>query len=116
MKTVIYHNPRCSKSRQTLQLLNDNNISTEIVEYLKTPLDNKQIKKLLNLLKLDIRSIIRSNEQAYKDNNLANQDLSEQEIINIVVKNPILLERPIVIYNNKAVICRPPELVLGLIK
>ncbi len=116
MKTVIYHNPKCSKSRQALQLLNDNNISIEIVEYLKTPLNTAQIKNLLNLLKLDIRSIIRSNEPTYIDNNLSNPSLSEQEILDIVVKYPILLERPIVIHNNKAIICRPPELILELIK
>lgn len=116
MKTTIYHNPRCSKSRQTLELLDNNKIEYQVIEYLKQPLDSKELKIILKLLKLPVQDVLRTKEIAYKDNQLNNPKLSEQEILDVIVANPILLERPIVIHNNKAAICRPPELVLDLIK
>lgn len=115
MKTIIYHNPRCSKSRKALELLNDNNIDIVIIEYLKQPLDQKQIIKLLSELGLSAREIMRHKEEAYKTNNLNNSHLTENDLIQAIIKNPILLERPIVVHKNKAKICRPPELVLKLI-
>lgn len=115
MSTIIYHNPRCSKSRKTLELLTNNKINSIIIEYLKQAIDPKQIKMILSLTQLSIREIMRQKEEYYISNNLNNPDLSEDDLINIIIQHPILLERPIVIHNNKAKVCRPPELVLELI-
>jgi arsenate reductase len=113
---TIYHNPRCSKSRQTLDLLNDNKIDTLIIEYLKNPLDKNQIKIILSTLNCTAIEIIRKNEKIFSELNLSNINISENKLIDAIVHHPILLERPIVIYKDKARICRPPELVLELIK
>lgn len=116
MKNVtIYHNPRCSKSREALQLLVDNDIQPTVIEYLKTPLNVNEIKKLLKLLAIKPREIMRKNETLYKTLNLENEKLSDEKLINALVENPILIERPIVVVKNKAVIGRPPEKVLELI-
>jgi len=112
---TIYHNPRCSKSRQTLQLLTDNQIEPTIVEYLQAPLNKEQLQQLINLLGCSVRDIIRTSENDYKDNNLANPELSVDELLNAVVKMPKLMQRPIVVNGDKAVIGRPPENVLDII-
>ena len=100
----IFHNPRCSKSRQTLQLLKDNNCKIEIISYLEIDLKVSLIK-----------DILRKGEQEYKDNNLKKDNLSEEDLINYMIKYPKLIERPIVVKGDKAVIGRPPEKVLELI-
>ena len=111
----IFHNPRCSKSRQTLKLLEDNNCEIEIINYLEIDLDVLLIKDTLEKLSLKPRDILRKSEQDYKDNNLKREDFSDNELIDYMIKYPKLIERPIVIKEDKAVLGRPPENVLELI-
>ena len=111
----IFHNPRCSKSKQTLQLLKHNNCKIEIISYLEIDLKVSLIKELLKKLTLKPRDILRKGEQEYKDNNLKKDNLSEEDLINYMIKYPKLIERPIVVKGDKAVIGRPPEKVLELI-
>jgi len=115
MSVTIYHNPRCSKSRQTLKLLRDNGVEPRIVEYLKEPPDAALLKKLLQQLGLTPRDLLRRGEAAYKELKLADPAKSEDELIAAIVENPILLERPIVVKGGKAVLGRPPENVLKLL-
>ncbi len=115
MTTTIYHNPRCSKSRQTLQLLKDNNIEPVVIEYLKSPPSAPVIDNILNLLNIEPRELMRKNETSYKENNLDNPALTRAELIAAMVQHPILIERPIVVSNNQAAIGRPPENVLEII-
>lgn len=115
MQTTIWHNPRCSKSRTTLQLLEDNGVKAEVVLYLTTPPNSDEVKNVLKCLNLDVRDIIRKGETAYSENNLSDQSISSDAIIDILVNNPILIERPIVIKGHKAIIGRPPENVLSLL-
>ncbi len=111
----IFHNPRCSKSRQTLKLLEDNNCEIEIINYLEIDLDVLLIKDTLEKLALKPRDILRKSEQDYKDNNLKREDFSDNELIDYMIKYPKLIERPIVIKEDRAVLGRPPENVLELI-
>tara|TARA_B100000965_G_scaffold273744_1_gene231753 strand:- start:414 stop:761 length:348 start_codon:yes stop_codon:yes gene_type:complete len=113
MEIKIYHNPRCSKSRQTLKLLKSKVKNFEIIEYLKTPLQVNEIKLILSKLDSKAIEIIRKQEPVWK-NNYLNKDISEEEIIDIISKHPKLMERPIVTNKKKAIICRPPERVLTL--
>jgi len=110
---TIYHNPKCSKSRQTLALIEDKNPT--VIEYLKTPPTPEQLGEILNLLDLQPRELMRKSEPAYTENHLDDETLSREALIKIMVENPILIERPIVIANNKARIGRPPEAVLEII-
>tara|TARA_B100000029_G_scaffold440076_1_gene457039 strand:- start:212 stop:562 length:351 start_codon:yes stop_codon:yes gene_type:complete len=112
---IIYHNPRCSKSRQTLEILNEHGVNTEIVLYLENPPSEEEIALILNKLGLGARDAIRKGEDEYKLLNLKDQSLSEKELINFMSENPKLIERPIVIKGNKAIIGRPPENVLSII-
>ena len=111
----IFHNPRCSKSRQTLKLLEDNNCEIEIINYLEIDLDVLLIKDTLEKLSLKPRDILRKSEQDYKYNDLKRDSLSDDDLINYMIKYPRLIERPIVINGNKAVLGRPPENVLSLL-
>lgn len=113
--TVIYHNPQCSKSRKTLQLLQDCDIEPTIIEYLKTPPTVKEINQILTLLGLEPRQLIRSKDPLYKELGLDNTALSNQELIQTMTEQPALIERPIVIHNNRAVIGRPPENILTIL-
>ena len=115
MKAKIYHNPRCSKSRQTLEILKKNSIDIEVIEYLKFPLDKNQISDLLKKLNLSARELLRRGEEIYRKENLSNKDFADEFLIDAMVKNPILIERPIVTFNNRAIIGRPPEKVLEII-
>lgn len=115
MTTVIYHNPRCSKSRQALALLREQGVEPEIVEYLKTPLGEAALKALLARLGLGARDVLRTGEAPYRELGLADPDLSEDALIKAIAAHPILLERPIVATDKKAVLGRPPEAVLDLI-
>lgn len=115
MGTTIYHNPRCSKSRQTLQLLQDNNVDAEVVEYLKTPPDEKTLRSILKQLGLKPRQLMRQKEDLYKELGLADESLSEDELIKAMLENPKLIERPIVVKDGKAAIGRPPENVLDIL-
>ncbi|MDC0194842.1 arsenate reductase (glutaredoxin) [Alphaproteobacteria bacterium] len=115
-KLVIYHNPRCSKSRQTLEIIKSKNIEPTIVLYLIDKLSKDEIKNLLLKLGLSIREILRTGEEEYKKNNLQNKNLSNEKLIEFLIKFPKLLQRPIVIKNNKAIIARPPENIFNLLK
>lgn len=112
---TLYHNPRCSKSRQTLQLLEENNITPQIVLYLETPPSAAEITDLLSKLGIGARDLMRKGEDEYKDNNLSDDKLSENELISAMASHPKLIERPIVVKGSKAVLGRPPENVLGLL-
>ena len=112
---TIYHNPRCSKSRQTLALLKENNIAPDVVEYLQNPPDTQTLAQILNMLGLQPRELMRRNEAAYAENNLADETLSDNTLIQAMIDHPILIERPIVISDGRAVLGRPPENVLELI-
>lgn len=112
---TIYHNPRCSKSRQTLALLEEAKVDIDIVEYLKNPPNEETIKELLDLLSLEPRQMMRTKEAEYKEQNLGADDVSSQDLINAMVNTPKLIERPIVVVNDKACIGRPPENVLALL-
>jgi arsenate reductase len=114
MTTKIYHNPRCSKSRQTMALLEEQSIDAQVVEYLKTPPNADELQEILNLLQMKPRELMRRKEAVYKELNLDDESLSEAQLIQAMVENPILIERPIVITNGKAAIGRPPEQVLEL--
>ncbi|MGB0986119.1 MAG: arsenate reductase (glutaredoxin) [Pseudoalteromonas spongiae] len=115
MTVKIFHNPRCSKSRETLALLEENAVSPEIVEYLKDVPSTQDIKQLLSLLNFDsARQLMRTKETIYKELNLKDET-SEDALIDAMVANPKLIERPIVINNGKAAIGRPPESVLAII-
>ena len=113
--THIYHNPRCSKSRQTLELLHARGIQPDTVLYLETPSDADNIKDLLAKLGMSAGQLVRRSEQDFKDNNLGAADISEEQLIAAMVKYPKLIERPIVVVGNRAVIGRPPENVLALL-
>jgi arsenate reductase len=115
MKVTIYHNPRCSKSRQTLELLRERGIEPAIVEYLKTPPDEQTLKRLLKLLHMAPRDLMRKGEKEYKDGGLDRAALSDEVLIRAMVKHPVLIERPIVVVDDKAVLGRPPENILGLL-
>ncbi len=115
MSVKIYHNPRCSKSRQTLQLLHDQGITPEIIDYLKTPPSAEELDAILQKLGLEPRALMRKNESAYKETGMNNEALDRQALIQGMVNNPILIERPIVVVNDKAAIGRPPEAVLAII-
>lgn len=111
----IFHNPRCSKSRQALQILQDNNCDIEIINYLETDLNASLIKDVLHKLSLKPRDILRTSEQDYKDKNLKEDNFSDDDLIDYMIKHPKLIERPIVIKGHRAVLGRPPENVLELI-
>jgi len=111
----IYHNPRCSKSRQTLTLLEEKGIHPEIVEYLKTPPSETELKQVLGYLKISPRQLMRSGEAEYKEHNLADSKLSDKALIRAMVDYPKVIQRPIVINGTKAAIGRPPEQVLDII-
>ena len=113
---TIYHNPRCSKSRQTLELLKENNIEPEIILYLENPPSEEKLTELIDLLGINPRDLLRKGEEEYKAHNLKDENIKGEDIIKIMTENPKLIERPIVISKNKAIIGRPPENVLKLIK
>ena len=114
-KYTIFHNPRCSKSRQTLQILKNNECDTEIIIYVEAPLDQSVLEGVIKKISLSPRELLRKGEQEFKDNDLKNKNLSDQEIIEFMVKHPRLIERPIVIKGDRAILGRPPENVLELI-
>ena len=115
MSVNIFHNPRCSKSRQTLALLEEQGINPTINEYLKTPITKDKLIEILSLLELAPRDLMRKKEEVYAEKDLDNLSLSDAELIDIMVKNPILIERPIVLANGKAALGRPPEQVLNIL-
>jgi arsenate reductase (glutaredoxin) len=116
IETLILHNPRCSKSRQALAVLAENGAEAQVIEYLRIPLTPTLIKRVLHALNCTPREIMRPKEAPYHALNLANPALSETQLIEALCANPILLERPIILRNNQAVIGRPPENVLKLLR
>jgi len=115
MTVKIYHNPRCSKSRETLSLLEEKGVQAEVTEYLKTPPDVKTLTEILDALNMEPRQLMRKHEAEYKDNNLDNPELTKEQLIQAMVDNPKIIERPIVVNNGKVVIGRPPVNVLDII-
>jgi len=111
----IYHNPRCSKSRQTLALLEQQGIEPEIIEYLKTPPTKETLKLVLEQLGISARQLLRTGEAIYKELNLANPALTDHQLIEAMCEHPKLIERPIVINNGQARLGRPPETVLEIV-
>ena len=111
----IYHNPRCTKSRQTLQLLEAKGYEPEIVLYLQNPPSSAEIKKMLKALDIKPRELMRTKEPEYKEQNLADESLSQQALINAMVTTPKLIERPIAVNGDKVAIGRPPENVLTIL-
>ena len=114
-KITIYHNPRCSKSRKALEIIKSKNIEPTIILYLVNKLSKAEVKNLLSKLRLSIRGILRTEEAEYKKNNLKNENLTDDKLIELLIKFPKLLQRPIVIKNSKAVIGRPPERILKIL-
>ncbi len=112
----IYHNPRCSKSRQTLALIEEQGIQPEIVLYLESPPDAATLNSLLSKLGIAARELLRKGEQDYKDQQLKNPELSDAQLIAAMTEFPKLIERPIVVKGERAVLGRPPENVLELLK
>ena len=111
----IYHNPRCSKSRATLDLLESRGIEVSVIEYLKEPPDDIELRQLLDLLGISARDLLRKSEAPYKQLNLGDPAKTEDEIIEAILKFPILMERPIVVTNGQARLGRPPEAVLEIL-
>ena len=106
---VIYHNPRCSKSRQTLEILRENNVETNVILYMETPIEQATLLSLLKMLDITPSQLIRRNEADFKRLHLDNDDTTDEDLVNAMIEYPKLMERPIVVHNNKAVIGRPPE-------
>ncbi|RLA19665.1 MAG: arsenate reductase (glutaredoxin) [Gammaproteobacteria bacterium] len=115
MSVKIYHNPRCSKSRQTLELLKANSVEPEIIEYLETPPTAEELDSVLRLLGMEPRDLMRKKEAEYTTAGLDNPDLDRAALIQGMVANPRVIERPIVLANGKAAVGRPPESVLAII-
>jgi len=113
---IIWHNPRCSKSRSTLALLRENGVEPEIVEYLKTPPSVGEIKRVLKMTGLAPRDLMRKKEAPYKDLDLANSDMAADTLVQAMADAPILIERPVVIQGKRAALGRPPEAVLKIIE
>ena len=115
MEVTIYHNPRCSKSRQTLELIRQQGIEPTVVEYLKTPPSTRELARLLDLLGLQPRELMRKQEPEYKAENLDDPALSHDDLVEALHTWPKLIERPIVVAGGRAVIGRPPERVKALL-
>jgi arsenate reductase len=115
LRTTIYHNPRCTKSRQTLALLEERGINPRIVEYLNTPPSAAELKTILKMLGFKPRDLMRKGEPRYAELGLKDRDLDDNALIALMVANPILIERPIVVSGGKAAIGRPPESVLKIL-
>jgi len=115
MSVTIYHNPRCSKSRQTLELLRANDVEPQIVEYLQTPPSADELRRILVLLGIGPRDLMRKKEAAYKAAGLDDPALDDDALIAAMIADPILIERPVVVSGAKAAIGRPPENVLDIL-
>ena len=113
-KITIYHNNQCSKSREALGILKDEGVDFEIIEYLKVEQSSNEIKDLLNKLGISANDLMRKGEKDYLEN-VKGKELSEEKLVDLLVKFPKLIERPIVIKGNKAIIGRPPTLVVDFI-
>lgn len=115
MSITIYHNPRCSKSRATLKLIEERGLSPEIIRYLETPPSKDELRDLLALLGMGPRDLLRKREKQYKALGLDDPALDDEALLEAMAAHPILIERPIVVANGRAVIGRPPENVLKIL-
>lgn len=115
MSVTIYHNPRCSKSRNALALLKEKGIEPEIVEYLKNPPNKSELKTILKLLDMAPRDLMRKKEKEYKENNLRDATLSEDDLLDAMISHPKLIERPVVLAKGKAALGRPTENILTIL-
>ncbi|SFR61357.1 arsenate reductase [Marinobacter gudaonensis] len=113
--TRIFHNPRCSKSRQALELLHERGIEPEIIRYLETPPTAQELTDILDRLELAPRQLMRTKEKEYGELGLDNPELTREQLIAAMVETPRLIERPIVLANGKAAVGRPPENVLDIL-
>jgi arsenate reductase len=111
----IYHNPRCSKSRQTLALIQERDVNVEIIEYLKNPPSKKELSQILKLLDISAKDLLRKGEAEYKESGLNNDGLTDAKMVELMVQYPKVIERPIVVSDKAAVVGRPPENVLTLL-
>lgn len=111
----IYLNPKCTKCRLSMQLLEEKGVKVDVVEYLDQPPSAAELNEILELLALEPRQLMRQHEAPFKELNLGDESLSRDELIQAMVDNPILIERPIVIHGNKATIGRPPEKILDIL-
>ncbi len=114
MFATIYHNPRCSKSRATMALLEERNVNLDIIEYLKNPPSEDDLARILTMLGKEPDELMRKGENEYRQY-IRDQNLTRQEQIRLMVEHPVLIERPIVVSNGKAAIGRPPESVLEIL-
>ncbi len=115
MNPQIYHNPRCSKSRATLALLREAGIEPDIIDYVNTPLSKVALRDTIAATGLSVRDALRSGEEAYKSLGLADERIGDDALLDAIIANPILLNRPIVVTDRGARLCRPPELVQELL-
>lgn len=115
MSVTIYHNPRCSKSRQTLALIRERGLEPEVIDYLGQPPSASEIKRIIELLGVRTRDVIRSGEAAYRDLGLGDDSIGDEALIEAIRQHPILLQRPIVIVGDQARIGRPPESVEAIL-
>ena len=115
MTVTIYHNPRCSKSRATLEFLEEKGIKAKVIKYMDSPPDAAELKELLAQLGMSPRDIMRKHEQVFKEAGLDDPTFTDDELIEAMTQCPSLIERPIVINNGKAVLARPPEAVLDIL-
>lgn len=113
--TRIYHNPRCSKSRETLALLRERGIEPEVIEYLETPPGRDELRHILQLLAITPRQLLRTKEAEYKAAGLDDPSLDDEQVIEAMIEYPKLIERPIVVHNGRAATGRPPENVLDIL-
>ncbi len=109
MDIILYHNPRCSKSRQTLALIEEHGAEFTVVEYLKTPPSHQQLDSILRGLDMEPRDLIRTSQTEYSEQGLDNEELSRDQLIAAMIQTPILIERPILVAGNQVAIGRPPE-------
>ena len=112
---TIYHNPRCSKSRQTLALLQDRGLEPRIIRYLDNPPDRETLTALLEMLEMQPRNLMRTGESIYRQNNLDDPALTDDALVDAMLEHPVLIQRPIVVHGNDARIGRPPEQVLDIL-
>ncbi len=112
---TLYHNPRCSKSRQALELLLSRNVAPKVVEYLETPPSVTELERILLLLAMDPRALMRKKESVYKELGLDDKSLDRRNLIQTMVEHPILMERPIAVTSVRAALGRPPENVLDVL-
>ncbi len=115
MSITIYHNPRCKKSREGLAFIREQGIEPTVVEYMKNPLSTDELKKMLQLLGMKPRELMRNKEKAYREQNLKDPALSDNALIEAMLKEPKLIERPVVVAAGKAVLARPAEKIAEIL-